>query len=89
MKELTIVKEFRDCDDFAVVYREGQKHLFEEGRAKRIVSLGLAVETSDSCDKAVCAGKSDHDDTTNLRQNQDCHEETRQDTGTHADLISS
>lgn len=64
MKELTIVKEFRDCDDFAVVYREGQKHLFEEGRAKRIVSLGLAVETSDSCDKAVCAGKSDHDDTT-------------------------
>ena len=43
MKKIIVTSEFRDRDNFAVVYKRGEAYEFEDERAESIVSRGLGT----------------------------------------------
>lgn len=43
MKKIIVTSEFRDRDNFAVVYKRGEAYEFEDERAASIVGRGLGA----------------------------------------------
>ncbi len=44
MKRIIVTSEFRDRDNFAVVYRKGETYPFDDERAESIIARGLGKE---------------------------------------------
>lgn len=44
MKKIIVTTEFRDRDNFAVVYRRGETYQFDDERAESIIARGLGRE---------------------------------------------